>query len=234
MPKKKQLQKLNLVEWCDKQVAENHELIIKWDGGGDSGWCEFLIDGELVENEYTETLLSHMYDTLDYGSWAGEFSASGTASYSTSEKAFVGDDNYSETETDDHNVDILFRIPKHLWFNRIELHIEVGSSDETPQVGVELIILNGFKLDEHTDLEKQLSDELEAKVENAIQDFIDHTGKEFRSIWDDTLFEFSEGVINGDYREFTIKNVPMSHDYTTVKGICLELADINELTNEEN
>lgn len=233
MPKKKE-KKLSLVEWCDQQVAEGHDLKITWDGGGDSGWCEFQVDGKTIENEYTERLLNHMYDTLDYGSWAGEFSASGYASYSSEEKAFMGDDNYSETETDAHEVNMTISIPKHLWFNRIELHIEVGSADETPQVNFEFIIMNGFKLDEHIELEKKLSEELDSKVENAINDYMEHTGKDFRSIWDDHIFEFSAGVINGDYREYTLEHLSIQYDDTSVKYICLELADIKELVNEKN
>jgi len=37
-------------------TEKGHELKIKWDGGGDSGWCEFLIDelGEYFHCRYWE------------------------------------------------------------------------------------------------------------------------------------------------------------------------------------
>lgn len=48
----------------------------------------FEIDGEKEDNEFTNTLVDLMYDELDYGSWAGEFSASGTAILQPRNKVF--------------------------------------------------------------------------------------------------------------------------------------------------
>ena len=73
--------KLSVKEWCDQQVAEGKELTLRWEGGGDSGWVYFELDGSQVENEYTEKLVDYCYDVLDYGSWAGEFDATGEATY---------------------------------------------------------------------------------------------------------------------------------------------------------
>mgnify|MGYP003335272251 CR=1 FL=1 len=51
MRKKKQTMKLSLIDWCDQQVADGHDLKLHWEGGGDSGWCYFTIDGENAENK---------------------------------------------------------------------------------------------------------------------------------------------------------------------------------------
>ena len=86
--------KKTVLEWCKEQVAQGHELKICWEGGGDSGWCYFQIDGEEANNEYTDHLVNSMYSELDYGSWAGEFTATGEATFDPSENAFVGIDDY--------------------------------------------------------------------------------------------------------------------------------------------
>ena len=55
-----------------------------------------------------------MDNELDYGSWAGDFSANGEAVYDSKEKAFVGTDYYSETESVPVKVSIPINIPKDL------------------------------------------------------------------------------------------------------------------------
>ena len=138
----------SLIKWCDKQVAEGKKLEICWEGGGDSGWVYFQIDGKNVgEVNIPEisTLVDRMYDELDYGSWAGEFSANGSAEYNPELKAFIGIDNYSESETSDFKKDIEIIIPKSLWFDAVRYSIEDSDPDEQDvQTDFQFQIRNGF------------------------------------------------------------------------------------------
>jgi len=104
--------KKSIVQWCKEQYEQGNELALVWDGGGDSGWCYFEMDGDTVENEYTEALVDHMYDTLNYGSWAGEFQANGRAIYDPETNSFEGTDYYGEDGNDVLEVDWTIRVPK--------------------------------------------------------------------------------------------------------------------------
>ena len=167
-----------------------------------------------------------------YGSWAGEFGANGRAVYDSDEKAFVGTDYYHETDADTYEANILIRIPKELWFNRLEIHIE-ANRDEIANADIDFVIQNGFKLDDHVKLEKELGEYLEENIESAIKDYVDNTGKEFNSIWDDISIEFSEGVVNGKHREFNLKELDIRYDNTSEKEIYLETVEITMPENEK-
>lgn len=215
----------DLIKWCDDQVDKGHQLSIGWEGGGDSGWVFFKIDGEQVsesaETPQIEELISRMYDQLDYGSWAGEFSASGEAVYNTVEKAFVGIDSYSEDETYAYKYPIKITIPKKLWFDAIEYNIE----QEEPIIDdVAFIIRNGFLTDEHTAVAQQIKESLDDQVEAAIaayQKLPDAT--EYRNIWQNERIERSEFKEEGDNLVATIEELSIGTYKSDEKDIYLEL-----------
>ena len=227
-------QNLTLVEWCDQQVNDGHELTLCWDGGNDSGWISLEIDGQSTDDKYSRTLISHLDDELEYGSWAGEFGASGRANYDPDEKAFMGIDNYYETEAEEYKVNIPIKISKHLWFNELNIHIEVDSADQTPQIGVELAIRNGFKTSEYSTVEDDLTIYLKEKVEDVINEYIDNVEGDFNSIWDNKTINYSEGTVKGEYRVFNLQEIEMRYDNTTKKDICLDVTDIELTTINEN
>ena len=186
--------KQTLLSWCDQQVKDGKELKLVWDGGNDSWWVHFEIDGDSYDDEHTEKLVDYMYNHLDYGSWAGEFSANGEAIYNVEEQAFVGTDYYSESQTMEYDVNIPIPVPKHLWFDQLNIHIEVNY-DETPDCQVEFTIKNGFLTGEHQKLEKQINDYLVEEMTNAIVKFEQEEEVGFESIWDDVILtqaNFSE------------------------------------------
>lgn len=87
-----------VIAWCCNMADAGHTLEICWEGGGDSGWVYFELDGKTIENDITEFMVNKMYDELDYGSWAGEFNASGRAQFDPATKKFVGTDHYSQED----------------------------------------------------------------------------------------------------------------------------------------
>lgn len=223
MRKKKQTTKLSLIDWCDQQVADGHDLKLHWEGGGDSGWCYFTIDGENSENEYTDKLVDWMYDHLDYGSWAGEFTANGEAIYDTEQKAFVGTDYYHEERNMEFEVNVPISIPKHLWFNQLSIHIEV-SGDDRAHVEVGFGISNGFLTNEHRQLETEISKNLaEDIVPDIIKDFEGQTGEEFNNIWDDITLEYSDFRAVGNDIVGEITSVRVSYNEEEDKDIYLDL-----------
>mgnify|MGYP003343205748 CR=1 FL=1 len=217
--------KLTLVEWCDQQVENGHELTLHWEGGNDSGWCYFQIDGESAENDYTEKLTNWMYDHLDYGSWAGEFSATGEATYDFEKKAFIGIDHYSETETMAYKVDIPIHIPKHLWFGELGIHVECNY-DDTPQVDITFGISNGFLTEEHGEAEEALRIDIKDKILEAISAWENKTGLSLESIWDERTIPFSDFKVEGDVLAGTLEYLDFRYPEEEEKQICLDLKEI--------
>lgn len=112
-------------DWFDQQAKEGKELSINWEGGSDSGWCYFSVDGETCENEHTELVVDMMYDKLDYGSWAGEFYASGEAVYDSKTKQFEGVDSCGIDETCTFKcTPVIIKIPKKFPFDVVSIETE--------------------------------------------------------------------------------------------------------------
>ena len=204
---------------------------------GDSGWAHFEIDGIEKDNEYTRALVDRIYDTLDYGSWAGEFSASGKAIYDPETNSFEGTDNYSEDSHDTVDTDIIIRVPKKLWFESLDIECE-ANYDDTPAVSVRFLIKNGFLTDEHTDfcsnLEKNLSVEFEAIFSN----YESNSGYEFRGCGDTFLLNRADAVESDDNLIFYIKQMEIQIMTSEEKNIVFELDEetaeaIDELLNDK-
>jgi len=237
MPKKKQTTKeapLSLVEWCDKQVADGKELKLNWDGGGDSGWVYLEIDGTHVEDDYAASLVEALDNQLEYGSWAGEFGANGSALYDPATKSFVGEDHYSETRSVGYNPNITIKIPKHLWFNELKIHIESDDGSGT-SITLELALTNGFKIDEHYELEKKLVEYIEEKIEEAITNFRNSNDDydNFNGIWDEITIPYTEGKLEGDHLVFSITDLEMRYYDTTDKEIYLDVTEVKLLEHEK-
>lgn len=219
----KLMTKKSLVQWCDEQVAQGKEIGIGWEGGGDSGWCYFMIDGSQVNNtEYTtemEQLIDMMDDELDYGSWAGEFSANGEAIYSPEKKAFVGIDYYSEDETIQRNCDIPIRIPKHLWFDSIEYNIQ----DEEANTEFAFVIRNGFLTEEHEALTSHLEQYLQTRVQEEIDSFIHDSHREYRSMWQNDRINRNDFEEQGDDLVYVIGELGIGTMDSSDKDVYLEL-----------
>lgn len=219
---------LSLIEWCDQQVKEGKELAIGWEGGGDSGWCYFEIDGKQVpdgkENDYIRGLLDAMYNQLDYGSWAGEFSANGRAVYDPNQKAFVGTDYYSEDETEVYSCDIDVRVPKKLWFDRMEISLESDDVD----ADAAFTVRNGFLTEEHNKFLEEFKEYFNEKVEEVVDKFIadDNTG-DYRSIWQSWELERSEFSEDGEFLVYNIADINIGTCTTDDKDVFLELEYVN-------
>ncbi len=191
--------KLSVKEWCDQQVAEGKEIVIKWEGGGDSGWVYFEIDGEQVENEYTDALVNYCYDALDYGSWAGEFDASGEAVYNPESGTFSGTDYYRESDTVPMNINAVLTIPKDLWFESVDIELDEYDEPTSVEPQISLVVNNGFKTDDHKEVENKIAEEFKSIVDENIDP--DAYGDEIRGVWFNERFNIRdlEKDANGNY-----------------------------------
>lgn len=228
--------KKSILTWLNQQVDEGNELVLRWEGGGDSGWCYFEIDGTQEDNEYTRALVDYMYDVLEYGSWAGEFSASGEAPYDPSTNSFSGTDYYAEDDHSTLTTNIEVRVPKKLWFD--QLHIECEQHyDENCQLHVEFHVKNGFLMPEHGEVADQLKTSLEEKYDDLFSNYND-SNEEFRNCYDSKLINRSEFIEEGDDLTFIIKELEIGVSIDNPKDIYFELTDdvvkkIDKFLNEE-
>jgi len=229
--KAKKLQvKKSVLEWCNQQVIDDKELSIHWEGGGDSGWAYFQIDGQSVENEYTAYLVDRMYEVLDYGSWAGEFNASGSAEYNPESQSFEGIDEYSEDERITHECNIIIQVPKELWHDSLSIGIEGDNGDRT-RIEARFGIKNGFLSDKHTVFISGLEEKMEEEVNAVIEDFIDTSDRDYRSIWETINLEPQDGVIKGDFLEYTIDHLGIGTTSSEPKDIYLEITEEDTLVD---
>ena len=225
-------QKQELIDYLDKEHAAGKEIKLCWEGGGDSGWVWFEIDGNKISenggNQMIDSLVDYMYDTLDYGSWAGEFSANGEAEYDSKTKEFSGTDYYSEDETINRKCNIKLSIPKSLWFDVLEIEIQ----GEEPNIDAVFHIKNGFLIPEHTEfIDKTLIPHLQKETENVIESFINDDGTtEYRSMWEHFELEYADFKDEGDYMTYEIKDIGVGTYTTDEKSIYL---DLNTLTTTD-
>jgi len=227
----------SIVQWCKDLHKAGNELTLKWEGGGDSGWVYFEVDGETVENEYTEALVNRIYDVLDYGSWAGEFEASGEAVYDPEKNAFEGTDFYGEDGNSVLNTDITIRVPKKFWFNT--LHIEVDANyDDDVNLAVSFLVKNGFLTDQHTEFCSNLEKTLQQEFCNVFDSFESTEYYEFRGCSDSWILERSEATEDGDDLVFKITKIDIQTISRDDRPIVLELDEetataIDEQLNDE-
>lgn len=234
------MEKKSILKWLNELTNDGKELSISWEGGNDSGWAYFEIDGQQVNNEYTESLVEYMYDTLDYGSWAGEFNANGTALYDAKARAFIGTDYYSYDESGSISTNIEIRIPKKLWFETLYIECE-SNYDETPNMSVRFLIKNGFLTQEHSDFCSNLEESFTEKFEDLFNNYESTEDHEFRSCNDTWTLERKDAIEEDDMLVFKITNIEIGIMDSNEKDIVLKLTDeiidtiddnLNETENE--
>ena len=219
--------KKEIIDWCNQTVDDGKELKFTWEGGGDSGWANLELDGNNIEVAgYSDKLLDGIYEELDYGSWAGEFHASGEAIYNKEEQAFVGIDDYSEDETIIHDCEIVVDVPNKLWYDSIDIRIEVNY-DESPDIRVDFVVKNGFLTQKHRETADLLAEELSTKINAEIVKFSQRY--EFRSIWEQFVINRSEGVeTTPGFVKHEISSINMGTTSSEEKSIYLQLIEQNE------
>lgn len=228
--------KKSIINWLNQLHEDGNEIKLLWDGGSDSGWVYFEVDGESVDNEYSRALVDAMDDVLDYGSWAGEFNANGEAIYDSETKAFTGTDYYSEDDHDTLDANIVIQVPKELWFETLHIECECNY-DDSPETSVRFIVKNGFLTDAHQEFCTNLEETLKEEFNDIFNDY--NKNDNFRGCSDSWILEKHEAEEEDGLFVFTINKVEVQTMSTEDKSICFELIDeivesIDEKLNNNN
>jgi hypothetical protein len=175
-----------VIDYYSALHLAGNKLQLEWNGGGDSGSVWLNLNGKQLEigwSDDTELLLynrihawviNKMYNDLDYGSWAGEYSANGTADFVIQEGfiGFAGIDYYTEEEGYLEKLDSPYTahipseyVPKNI--DRIIVDVTGGYDGDDPNVQIHfketgLYLSKNEELPENVlqfiaDLEKKMS-----------------------------------------------------------------------------
>ncbi len=228
--KQQELQRLlksgGLLEWAMDLHAQGKELKMTWDGGNDSGWVDFLIDDATpepgIDADNAEILRDMCDNELDYGSWAGDYSANGEAIFNPEEKSFIGTDYYSEDDNVSQSCELRIELPGNVWFDSVEIMIQ----DESVEVDVDLIVRNGFKTDLHTIAENMLKASIKDQVDAIVNDFIrNNRHQEYRSMWEEinlSRADFTQETEGGKFVH-VVKEIGIGIYVTEEKDICITI-----------
>ena len=228
----------DVIKWCDKKTAEGSSIAICWEGGGDSGWVYMQVDDAETSDAEGDWLVDRMYDVLDYGSWAGEFSASGRAEYDPTTKMFEGEDCYSEDESLTLELDndeiITVKIPKKYFFE--ELSIEFDNILDAGDVTIRPVVKNGILNQELITYCESLEDDVRDKARALLEKHLEDTDSEY-SGWQTenwTMKELIESSVDND--EFYLCKI-CSLDYVgytqDLRGVMIDLNEYAEQLNDE-
>lgn len=212
--------------WAKEMHEKGHELKLLWDGGGDSGWVHFEVDGEDHRGPEIDFLIEWCYNILDYGSWAGEFSAAGEAPYDPETEAFDGVDWYSSEESCSINDEdaMTIKIPTDIKVDGLEINME--TDDEEPVIQVDIKVTNGFKTIKHTEAEEAILEDLELQYSRIIKTY-SSVEKKFSAAWNNETFTKNEMTLSEDGKYWIIKwdTASVTEWYEEDKDIVLNLKE---------
>lgn len=222
-----------VIDWCDAQVAQEKEVVLKWEGGGDSGWVYMEVDGEQVSCEEADWLIHQMYEQLDYGSWAGEFSANGEATYDPSTKEFVGIDTYSE---DEHNTlalpeeeHIEIRIPKRFYFDTLEVQYDniIDGGDVTMAVTTR----NGIISNELVEFLETLEEGVKTRSIELLEKYLE---EEFNGAWQHLVFQRSTAEVDNEGQVYVFKIKELEYYGYLIEEKSMHINLLEMLEDENN
>lgn len=223
MSEKKDLSIKEILDWCMKKTEEGSEVVLQWDGGGDSGWVHLEVDGTDSSDPEAEALVDMMYDQLDYGSWAGEFSASGEAPFDPETKMFQGTDYYTETDSTNAKASIEIRIPKHIHFD----DIDIETQDEDCTVNVTFGIRNGFDHPDTESVAKKLQEMLSEEIMEAAKADVDDED-EIDGFWENYQIFRTDFTEDGDDLVYTLEDIVYSKRETSENHVEIDLQQLLE------
>ena len=162
---------LTLRQKLDALAAEGKEIKVTWEGGNDSGGYSLFIGGNEVnygDVAYDE-IVDPISDTIDYGSWSGDYFADGSVVYDSDEGAFIGEGKDTESEGDClSGISIEIRVPKALNFDSVEITTEGTYCWGELTATCRFAISNGPVFSEHTVVEDAMETHVRESVEHIL------------------------------------------------------------------
>ncbi|WP_143774018.1 hypothetical protein [Niastella vici] len=201
-------QQPTMIKLCDELTKDGKNLVITWNGGNDEGYFEILLDEEPLDDEIDfGPIEDYISKALGYGSFAGDFSTTGELTYNRETKSFDGIDNYSTSESDNYMCTINVTVPDNIWFDQLDIFIEMESDEEEPNVAPSFIIANGPRIDHHTEIENKIGEMIKKQVME-VQEGIPN----FNSLYENITIAHREFIKRSNKLVFVIKKIEYSYD----------------------
>lgn len=204
---------------CDQLTQGGDKLSIAWDGGNDSGWVYLKLNDNQIElmTDIDEQLIRLAEDVLSYGSFDGDFSVDGEAIYNPELKCFEGTDTYCGKLQDLKECAIEIRVPESIWFDRLELRIEIYD-DFDQNATAFLRVLNGPFPRGYDKLEIAISNSVKSALDEEIR-----TIEEFRGVWEAYSIPRKEFQKNGRDIVYVLNKFEYSYGYVKETDVTIPL-----------
>jgi hypothetical protein len=173
-----------------------------------------------------------MYDNLDYGSWAGEFTTNGEAPYSERTKSFEGTDYYSETEGSSCDADIKIRIPREIMFDTFEIETS-GYHEEHLTVECDISLRNGFMHPQTQVIMDSIKQQLSTEIQDTIDNYQEETEVHIENYYNNYRINRSDFEVVGDNYEYVLDTIEFSVMNEDPKDVYLDLNELKENQNED-
>ncbi len=159
---------------------------------------------------------------IGYGSFSGSFCAEGEVLYDSETKCLVGEDRYSVDETGIRECEVKVRVPKTIWFDRIDVQTSEDRLSDN-YVSVSVVVNNGPRVQDHENLERGLEDSLFAAFDSVMESTDD---------WDEVIFNrslnFSEFIQDGDDHLLVIRDIEYRYSDCQYTDVNIPLTDLND------
>jgi hypothetical protein len=198
-------------------AAEGKEIKVTWEGGNDSGGYNLFVDEVEVNygDAFYDEVIDFVSDTIDYGSWAGDYSADGVVYYNADEGAFIGEGK--ETESDSatlEGISIEIRIPKALNFDAFEIITEGTHCSEELSIDCKFIISNGPVFPEHGEVEDNMNYYVMESVTHILETDGACKDEEIGWVGNDWYISREEFKEDGDELVYVIDNIHFNYNNT--------------------
>lgn len=219
---------LSLRQQLDALAEEGKEIRVTWEGGNDSGGYNLFIDG--VEVNYGDVaydeIVDVIADTIDYGSWSGDYFADGEVYYEVDKGAFIGSGKETETETISVDASIEIKIPKALNFDTVQISTE-GSYclGEDISSWFRFVINNGPVFPEHLETEKKMEEFLVTKITHILETDESCKNEEISWVGNDWTIRRESFEEDGDDLLYTIDEIYLSVNVTNTKDFIIEIKE---------
>jgi hypothetical protein len=111
-------------------------------------------------------------------------------------------------------------VPDDIWFDQLDIYIEMENGDDKPSVAPSFIIANGPMTDQHTEIENKIEEAIKKQVIKVLEDI-----SNFNSLYENITIAHQEFNKRKDKLVFVIKKIEYSYDGCHENSIHIQLPE---------
>ncbi len=223
-----QNKELTLRQKLDAFAAEGKEIKVTWEGGSDSGSYSLFIGDQKFEwgDPLYNEVVDFVSDTVDYGSWAGDYFADGHAVYNPDEGAFIGEGKDTTSEPSSlGDVSIEIRIPKALNFDTFDISTDGELNLGELNCTVGFVISNGPVFPQHSEVENAIEDHVRESLCHILETDEACRDEEVGWVGNEWIIRRESFKEDGDDLVYVIDSIDYSYNDTRYQSYHIEIND---------